>query len=761
MKFNVSLFAITILLSLSACNVTKHLPDSETLYRGSVIHVQASSKKISGELKDELKALVRPHPNKSLLGIRYKLYFYYVAGEPKGKGLRKFIREKLGEEPVLTSQVNLEKNRLVLENHLQNKGYFQASVKVDTTTKKRMTELEFQVFSGSQYLIRDVHFPGDSSVVCKEIRENSSKSQLKSGDPYDLDMIRNERTRIDNWLKNRGYYYYNAEYILARVDSTIGNHQVDIYLGIKAGTPINDLAVYHINNIWVYPTYSIQEDSALGAAPATPYHDFYIIDPSRKFKPQTFNKMLVFHKGDTYSRRDHNQSLNRLVNMGTFKFVKARFEEVDTTGNYLDPYYFMTPLPQKSYKLELTGLTKSNNSTGSELSLGWTNRNTFRGAEQFSLSLFGGLEAQVYGGEAISTTRYGVEANLYFPRVVGPFGFGNSSDFVPKTRLSLRYEFYDRTSEYTLNSYIGSIGYVWKSNIFTEHQFNVLNLNYVQPVRIAPEFQVALDTDLTLSRSIEPQFILGPSYNFNYNSNNRPNARKSNYYFNANIDLPGNILALFAGTEFNKDKQGTGKFLNTVFAQYARVELDGRYYLRIGDLKHKDNILATRLLAGIGIPYGNSDALPFIKSFFIGGVNDLRAFRARSLGPGTYYIRNIKTSGIIPDQPGDIKLLASSEVRAKLVSIINGAAFVDAGNIWTIHDDPDRPGSKFSPNFLNQIAVGAGLGLRVDLSFLVVRVDLATPIRTPYPINGKMFDFGSSDYRKENLILNLALGYPF
>jgi outer membrane protein assembly factor BamA len=163
------------------------------------------------------------------------------------------------------------------------------------------------------------------------------------------------------------------------------------------------------------------------------------------------------------------------------------------------------------------------------------------------------------------------------------------------------------------------------------------------------------------------------------------------------------------------------------------------------------------------MPYGNSDALPFIKAFFIGGVNDLRAFRARSLGPGSYYVRNERTTGVIPDQPGDIKLLASTELRAKLISIIHGAAFLDAGNIWTIKEDPDRPGSKWNSNFLNQVAVGAGVGLRFDISFLVVRVDLATPIVKPYLSSGasNSFDFGNKAWRKENLILNLALGYPF
>jgi outer membrane protein assembly factor BamA len=191
--------------------------------------------------------------------------------------------------------------------------------------------------------------------------------------------------------------------------------------------------------------------------------------------------------------------------------------------------------------------------------------------------------------------------------------------------------------------------------------------------------------------------------------------------------------------------------------------VEGRYYFRYGDKKHLTDIIATRLLFGYGYPYGNSDQLPFIKAFFIGGVNDLRAFRARSLGPGSYYVRNFKASGVIPDQPGDIKLLASAELRKKLIALVNGAVFVDAGNIWTNKEDPERPGSKFGPNWAQQIAVGAGVGIRLDLTFLVVRLDLATPVVKPYETNGtrQPIDLGSRAYRRENLILNLALGYPF
>jgi hypothetical protein len=409
------------------------------------------------------------------------------------------------------------------------------------------------------------------------------------------------------------------------------------------------------------------------------------------------------------------------------------------------------------------------------VNINWRNRNFLRGAELFTTSIFGGAETQVSGTQNSGIIRFGLEANLLIPRIVAPFRLNTNSEFVPRTKFSLRYEFYNRSDQYTLNSYRASYGFVWKENIRKEHELNVLNINYVNPINITPEYQLALDTNITLRRAIEPQFILGPSYNFNFNTLARANKNRHNWYFNGNIDAPGNLLGLVMGKGFKKREEGEEprKLLNTPFSQYIRLEAEGRHYLRLNE--KNTTVLASRLLAGVGIPYGNSEALPFIKAFFAGGTNDIRAFRARSLGPGTYYAGDKTIQGFVPDQPGDIKIEANTELRAKLISVLHGALFIDAGNIWTARADSSRkmvPGdpeprvTKFSNQFLNQMAVGAGAGLRVDITFLVVRIDLAMPIRKPYLKGGPAWvldqiDFGSADWRKNNLILNLAIGYPF
>lgn len=753
-------------LAASACNVTKHLPEGQNLYRGSTVQVSTESKKNDKELDGDLKLLLRPKPNTSILGIRYKLWFYYVAGEPKGKGLRYFIRNKLGEPPVLAGDFNVEKNRTILQNRLENRGYFHARVEADTTVKGREMTAHFRATTGPQYKFKSIQFPSDSSELGKAIANIQRRSLLKVGDPYNLDNIRNERVRIDATLKNRGFYFFNPEYILVYADTTVGTHEVDARLVVKPVAPEKARHIYRINDIWVYPTYTVERDSLLAEAPSERYGDFNIIDPDHTFKPKTFERNLIFKPGDVYSRRQHNLSLNRLVTLGVFKFVKARFEEVDTVGYYLDPYYFLTPLPKKRWTAEITGLTKSNNATGSELRISWLNRNFLRGAELFSISAYGGIEQQVSGNVNVGTQRYGGEANLYIPRIVAPFRIGTNSSFVPSTRFSVAYEYFNRTDQYLLNSIRGSYGFVWKSSFKVEHQFNPIAINYVRPVRIDSLFQLRIDTDIVLARSIERQFIFGPNYNFNYTDLARPNNRLHNFYFNLNLDAPGNLLGLVTGTTFKpaSERVGSGQLFNTPFSQYARVEAEVRHYLRLG--KSPTTKLASRFLVGYGKPFGNSDQLPFIKAFFIGGTNSIRAFRARSLGPGTYYVRNFRTSGFLPDQPGDMKLELNTELRAKLVSVVHGAVFLDAGNIWTIKEDPKRPGSQFTNQFLNQLAVGGGVGIRVDITFIVLRLDLATPLRKPYLPDGPAWVFdqfqpGSAAWRRENLVLNIAIGYPF
>ncbi|TZF83260.1 BamA/TamA family outer membrane protein [Pedobacter sp. BS3] len=749
-----------IALVISSCSTTKYVPEGDYLYTGAKVKVDTKGLKKSEKksLESDLTSILRPKPNSSVLGIRFKLMLYSKAK----KGLSHWLSKKFGEPPVLFSSVKVDYNRQLITNRLENRGYFNSSATADTSIHGKKARLTYHAETGRQYLIDSVAFITDSSVLGKTVMSTVDESLLKAGDGYNLDVIKAERERIDSRLKEQGFYYFNPDYLIMLVDSTVNNHKVNIYVNVKDSTPDKAKEQYTINNIYIYPDYNLRQNSR---AQAKPYDDFYVIDPRNTFKPRVFSRMMFFRKGDLYNRTDHNMSLNRLVNLGTFKFVKNKFTEVDSTGKpLLDTYYYLTPYPKKSLRLELLGKTNSANYTGSEVDLSWRNRNTFKGAELLTVTGYVGTDVQISGvNKANNIFRAGGEANLSFPRFITPFKINSTSAFVPRTKVTLGYDLLHRQNSYNLNSFRTSFGYNWKEDIKKEHTLNIFSVTYVQPSHVSDEYRQQAATDPTLEKAIEKQFIFGPTYNFNYTNTNEQYKRNT-FYFNGNLDLSGNIVGLLSGADA---KHGNVKTLfGTDYAQYIRMEADFRHYLKIGEKSQ----LASRIIAGYGYAYGNSTALPFVKQFFIGGSNSIRAFRARSLGPGTYRDPKIDTDLFTTDQSGDIKLEMNTEYRPNLFSIVRGAVFVDAGNIWLLNDDPDpakvKPGAKFTKDFLNQLAVGTGVGLRFDLSFLILRTDLAFPIRKPWLPEGQRWvfdqiDFGSKNWRKENLVFNLAIGYPF
>jgi len=678
--------------------------------------------------------------------------------EPKKpKGLIHWLKYKVGEPPVLASGSVLEKNRQVIQNHLDNKGFFRDSVQMDTSIKNKKLHVTYTALLDTQYRIKAVSYPGDSSILAQTIQRRATREKyrlLKPDDPYDLDIIKAERTRIDTRLKEHGFFYFGPDYLVANVDSTVGTHKVDIDMHVKPETPYYARKPYYINDVYVFTDFDINGDTSLIGAKN--FKGYTIIDPDNKFKPSVFSRTLVFDSGDLYNRTDHNLSLNRLITLGVYKFVKIRFEPADSAGK-LNAFYYLTPTNKKSIRFQVSALTKTNNATGGEFSVNWRNRNMFRGAELLTLSANAGFQKQISAGIRVNTLSYGLEANLFVPRIIAPFKINTSSAFVPQTKFSLGYSFFDRTTEYVLNSANAGYGYVWKNSVKNENELTLFNINFVKPTNITDSFQNKIDTNLTLARSVQKQFILGTIYNYNYNTQAKPNANLNNFYFNGNIDVSGNLIGLISGANIKEGNQKN--VFGEPFTQYIRLEADFRHYLRLGKFRSFN----TRFNAGIGYAYGNDTILPFIKAFFAGGVSDLRGFRARTLGPGSYYAGNPRDS-FIYDQPGDMKLLLSMEYRAKLFSILRYALFADAGNIWTLRDVKDQPGGKFTSDFLNDIAIDVGAGLRVDISILILRLDIAFPLRLPWLPDGQKFgdfNFGSSEWRKNNIVWNLAIGYPF
>lgn len=766
-----------ITATIISCSNTKFLKDGQLLYTGAEVKIESDSltKKEKSALESALEENLTPKPNSSFLGLRPKLYAYNATKEPKKeKGIRYWLKYKFGEEPVLLGDVDREFNKDIIVNYSENKGYFNAKAKYDTVSKNKKAQVIYTLNPGGRYLISNVNFPADSSLVNQEIQILKEKTLLKSGNPFDLDVIKAERQRIDDGLKDKGFYYFNPDNIIVQADSTVSkNHKVEMIVKLKDNTPKLATEQFTIDKVVVFPNYNLRdaknglynipmsEDSLKGYE----YNDIYVVDPKKKFKPRMFDRALYFDKGDVYNRKDHNLSLNRLISLGVFKFVKNEFVVSDSLNHKFDAYYILTPRELQSLRLEALGRTNSANYAGSELNLNWTQRNFFRGAEQFKASVYGAFDVQIGGpAEAENIFRAGANAQLSIPRIVAPFRFNSSSAFVPRTNIKLGYEFQNRTTLYSLNTFNATFGYQWKENVRKEHELNVIDVSLIRPADVTEKFILKSEGNPYLQRITDQQLIFGPTYSYTYSTTMLP--KKNTFYYKGMLDLAGNITGLVTGANVKEGKEKN--IFGVPFSQYAKLENDVRFYHKFTE----KTSLATRFIAGFALPYGNSEHIPFSRQFFVGGSNSIRAFRARTLGPGSFDPRVGESTRASFDQAGDVKLELNAEYRANLYKFLNVAAFVDAGNIWLINDEFNeagentRPGGKFSKEFISEIAVGAGVGLRLDFSILILRLDLAMPLRIPYYEKGDRWvldrvKFGEGSWRRDNLILNIAIGYPF
>jgi outer membrane protein insertion porin family len=744
----------------TSCSNSRHLSGNERLYIGSVVDIKdnEADKQERKILKKDLAGLIRPTPNSKSFGMRVKLTLYNLAGDTKKKkGIRQWFRNKAGEPPVLVNSVPLGSNSDLMENFMENRGFFNArvSAKFDSG-RKRKSRAVFTVVTGPQYTINKVFFRKDSSQASRAIDSNFNETLLKPGTPYNLTVIKAERSRIDRMLKETGFFYFLPDYILVVADSSIGDHKVNMYVQLKHDEmPPETDHMFHINDIFIYTNYRLSKKKQDTGKNAENYlKGYYIYDRKKEFKPSVFPDVMVFEKGDLYSLDDQNTSLSRLVNMGNFKFVKNRFE---TAGpSLLDVYYYLTPYPSKSLRFEAGANTQNDNRAGTKGNISWRHRNAFKGAEEFMFKLSGGFEAQ-YSGPAKQPTIYnfGAETNLSFPRFVVPFiNIQTPSRYMPRSVIKLKYNFESSAKLINISSYNGSYGYVWREGPHKEQQLYPINFTYVNTDTVGSPQTLGIQYGNLVFNGI----IFGPTYEFTYNSQiGAP--RKHAFYFNGRVDLSGNILGLAQKADYEtspKELFGSG------YAQYVKLQPDFRHYLRLSSA----TVIASRIVLGIGIPYGNSIAMPNIKQFWAGGNSDLRGFPSRLVGPGTFNEYDSSSSRRYIQTLGDMKLEMNFELRQHIYKWLNAGVFAEAGNIWQYHADPKFPGGKFSSSFYKELAADVGAGLRLDFSILILRLDVGVPVRKPWEPEGQRWvtdkiDFADKDWRKKNLIFNIAIGYPF
>ncbi len=755
---------LTIIIGTS-CGVQHKLPTGETLYNGSKITVIKDSGNFSintKSIRKQLDKIIIPKKNKMILGWPYKVSYWYLIGEPKKeKGFKHWLRAKFGEPPVFGSSVNTKLNSDNLKGYLENEGYYRSKASGDTIVKGYKLSAAYKVTVARAYSINTVNWKIDSSKLLNDVlSELSNKTLLIPGDIITLDKIKMERTRIDLLLKNKGYYYFNADYILAYVDTSLKVYKANIYMSLKPGTPEKVKHTYSINNIVVFPNYSLSKPAADTSIINLKRIDgIYICDSIHKFRPIVFTKSITYRPGNTYSMTEQNKTLNRFISLGEFKFVKNRFEIAATsdTANKLNAYYYLTPQKKKTIKAEIGAFAKSNSYYGGQLNVNWLNRNIFNGAETFNIKTYFAYEtASIDSLKNNNNYRIGTEISLVIPRFFVPFKIKDDYLFPPLTKFSVGYEWFRRQLLYTKNFYHFQYEVNWKAKINVEHTVAPISITYVNTTAFSPEYLAQVGNNEVLRLSNLPEIIIASFYNYltttaNINSLNI-------FYFNAKIEAAGNIAGAVSGAKTPYSKTIAGAY----FAQYFKLDLDFRFSHKIA----KDIYWANRMLVGIGMPYGNSEFLPFSRQFIIGGSNSLRGFSPRNVGPGTTLTSAFQQL-YYPQVGGDYKLEMNTELRFPLIAPrLKSAIFIDAGNIWTRDSILYSPTGQLTKDFAKQIAVDAGIGLRYDANILIIRFDVAFPLAKPWLPEGQRWvlskvDFGNGSWRSDNLVFNIGIGYPF
>ncbi|MBC9798434.1 BamA/TamA family outer membrane protein [Sinomicrobium weinanense] len=753
-----SFFAGVCALLLSACSVKKYMPEEELLYTGADIEVQVPDSlkegiKDLGSIKTELEGVLKPKPNSKSLGVHWGLLAHYKVQREKPGFINKFLNKKIGEKPVYASDVKTSRTEDIIRNRLENRGFFYSNVtsELQKYKDKREAQAFYTVRLAQPYLMENYVVDPDTVPVVKDIEQNLGGTRIRSGSRFDLGMLKAERERLDKVVKGKGYYNFSPGFLIFEADTNqYKNKKFDLFLRLKKDVPPKATVPYRIEQVTIYPNY-VAQDTINRDTVKLDNKDF--IQGEDFFKPKRLDPFVLIKKGQQYNPDVSRNTSRRLTSIGTYKFVNIRYDEIDSLATdstgALAASIYLSPMNKRSLRAELQGVAKSNNFVGPNLALTVTNRNLFNGGEILNITATAGYEMQIAGGDqaGLNSLQLGLKTDLIFPRMLFPIRIQDDwfKYAIPKTKISLGVDYLKRSKLYSLTSVSSTFGYIWDANRYVTHEFNPVSLNYVNLGNTTPEFEKILADNPFLQSSFNQQFIAGLTYSFTYNGMVDVYNRHQ-FFFNSTFDIAGNLIDLFSG---GNERPRT--FLGLEYSQYAKADVDIRYHFRLnGEQK-----IATRFFAGLGVPYGNSDIMPYSKLFFSGGPYSVRAFRIRSLGPGTFNPED-SGAGSFFDQTGNLRLEFNVEYRFPIISYLKGALFADAGNVWNTTENDALPGGKFSGSFIKELGVGAGAGMRLDIQGFVIRLDLAAPLSKPWLPEGKRWKF---DY--ENPVVNFAIGYPF
>ncbi|WP_158796698.1 BamA/TamA family outer membrane protein [Pedobacter sp. L105] len=775
-KFPFPAILLFIILFVTACSSTKLIDKNQAIVKS--IKIDSIPSKYNEEAYTYIQKDIRPAPK---LGIMVGLYdmFYTL-----------FKTKSVGKPAPLMDSTLVEISRAQVEKYLMSKGYFMARVQTEINIKKQRAKVVYKASPGPAFFIAKINYKIPDTVLSKlyDVKKVDF-THLHVGMQYDDDSLSYERDQVYAMMKGAGYYDFSRPYVRFTVDSALHNSKTNVVLLID--NPENGKhQKYTIGqtNILIAPNSNGFPDS-IRLNPRT-VRGIRYTDLSKRYRRAPIVRYDFLKQGETYDVIKENLTYDRLYELNVFKNVKLEYSKNKDTANVLDPIIQLTPQKRMSNRVE--GEIPFNAGTvGFTVGDTYVDNNIFHGSERFEFQVKGGLQSRIGSGAFFSDIYqrdFSVSGTLSVPRLMVPFDIPlMGKNGMPATIFSSSYVFSLQQNIFVRRVYLNSITYQWYETKSKVHSFTPLNLEYrfgglLLDTTTAYGKGIVADNSYNLKLLARKDITLGMKYAYTVNAD-KLLSTKDFVYFRGDIDIAGNMLQ--AASKLIGENQYPGTFLGLPFNQYVRPEVDVRWYNNLG----LNRQFVAHLNTGVGYAYGNSTAIPFEKLFYAGGSTGIRAWQARTLGPGNYNRGNSVTSqaaretlyGI--DQLGEMHIEANLEYRFRLIdnffgSKLNGATFLDAGNVWNISPHNPQPETYFNfKNIGNQIGVGTGFGLRYDLQYFIFRFDVGIKLRDPQfdPsqqwVITKLFSGGKefkSDYELKNspdsyhfFQYNFGIGLPF
>ena len=757
---------------MSACSTTKNLPEGETLYTGiDKLEVVNEDKTLAGiTALTEVEAALAYAPNNAIFGssslrwpVPFGLWVYngFEKYQDK-KGIGRWIFDHLGKSPVLMSSVNGETRAKVATNLLHDYGYFNGSVSYKEVPQKNPKEakVSYVIDMARPYFLDSIAYLKYPHYADSLIQSTRSLSVLKSEENFSVIKLEEERQRLSNLFRNHGYYYYRPEFTTYRADTLQKSGYVSLQVVPRNGIPAEAKKQYYIGNTSVYLTGYDNEPPTDTLRLRT--MTFYYSGKKPGIRPNALMRNVFFRKGELFSQDRQTFTQEAIARMGVFRYSEFRYEPKDTTanGDTLNVNMYATFDKPYNAELELNMTTKSTDQTGPGAVFKITRNNFQRMGANLSFEVRGSYEWQtnsnVEGNSSkLNSYELGTSLSLDFPRLILPWKDTDllRSRYQQKTSFKIYGNLLNRARFFNMLSFGGNVTYDFRKSRTWKHTITPFQLTFNTLMSTTERFDSITATNPSLALSLGDQFIPSMNYTFTYD-----NARlKWDYqlWWENSITSAGNVTSLLyaaLGKDFSEKNK---KLLGTPFAQFLKLTSEVRALFKVGEKQH----IAARLMGGVLWSYGNQTIAPYSEQFYIGGANSLRAFTVRSLGPGTYNPGENTKYGYL-DQTGDIKLEANVEYRFPIFGDLYGATFLDAGNVWLMRKDESRPGGELTlKNFAKSIALNTGVGVRYDLTFLVIRLDMGIALHVPYE-TGKSGYYNIPKF-KDGLGLHFAIGYPF